>query len=74
MNVDFMKAAKLLEEFIINFLSQTYIPIVRNDLWDDNQQSWERRISVYSVLNHLLKNIDIMLHPISPFADRVPYT
>jgi isoleucyl-tRNA synthetase len=69
----FHEAAKLLEEFIINSLSQTYIPIVRNDLWDDNQQSWERRISVYSVLNHLLKNIDIMLHPISPFATEYLY-
>jgi isoleucyl-tRNA synthetase len=69
----FHEAAKLLEEFIINFLSQTYIPIVRNDLWDDNQESWERRISVYSVLNHLLKNIDIMLHPISPFATEYLY-
>jgi isoleucyl-tRNA synthetase len=69
----FHEAAKLLEEFIINFLSQTYIPAVRNDLWDDNQESWKRRISVYSVLNHLLKNIDIMLHPISPFATEYLY-
>ena len=67
------EAAKLLEEFIINFLSQTYIPIVRNDLWDDNQESWERRISVYSVLNHILKNLDIMLHPISPFVTEYLY-
>jgi isoleucyl-tRNA synthetase len=69
----FHEAAKLLEEFIINFLSQTYIPIVRNDLWDDKQESWKRRISVYSVLNHLLKNIDIILHPISPFATEYLY-
>jgi isoleucyl-tRNA synthetase len=69
----FHEAAKLLEEFIINFLSQTYIPIVRNDLWDDNQQSWERRISVYSVLSHILKNLDIMLHPISPFVTEYLY-
>jgi isoleucyl-tRNA synthetase len=69
----FHEAAKLLEEFIINFLSQTYIPIVRNDLWDDNQESWQRRISVYSVLNHVLKNIDIILHPISPFVTEYLY-
>ncbi len=69
----FHEAAKLLEEFIINFLSQTYIPIVRNDLWDDNQESWDRRISVYSVLNHILKNLDIMLHPISPFVTEYLY-
>ena len=66
------EAAKLLEEFIINLLSQTYIPIVRNDLWDDNEESWERRLCVYSVLNHILKNLDIMLHPISPFVTRYP--
>jgi isoleucyl-tRNA synthetase len=69
----FHEAAKLLEEFIINFLSQTYIPIVRNDLWDDSQESWERRICVYSVLNHILKNIDIILHPISPFVTEYLY-
>lgn len=69
----FHEAAKLLEEFIINFLSQTYIPIVRNDLWDDSRESWERRISIYSVLNHVLKNIDIILHPISPFVTEYLY-
>ncbi|MGB7633948.1 MAG: isoleucine--tRNA ligase [Nitrososphaeraceae archaeon] len=67
------EAAKLLEEFIINLLSQTYIPIVRNDLWDDNEESWERRLCVYSVLNHILKNLDIMLHPISPFVTEYLY-
>jgi isoleucyl-tRNA synthetase len=69
----FHEAAKLLEEFIINLLSQTYIPIVRNDLWDDNQESWERRLSVYSVLHYVLKNLDIMLHPISPFVTEYLY-
>jgi isoleucyl-tRNA synthetase len=69
----FHEAAKLLEEFIINLLSQTYIPIVRNDLWDDSQESWERRLSVYSVLHYVLKNLDIMLHPISPFVTEYLY-
>lgn len=69
----FHEAAKLLEEFIIGFLSQTYIPIVRNDLWDDSRESWERRISIYSVLNHVLKTIDIILHPISPFVTEYLY-
>ena len=69
----FHEAAKLLAEFIINFLSQTYIPIVRNDLWDDSQESWERRTSVYSVLNYILKTLDIMLHPISPFVTEYLY-
>jgi isoleucyl-tRNA synthetase len=69
----FHEAAKVFEEFIINFLSQTYIPIVRNDLWDDSQKSLERRLSIYSVLYHILKNLDIMLHPISPFVTEYLY-
>ena len=31
----FHEAARALEDFVINDLSQTYIPIVRGDLWDD---------------------------------------
>jgi isoleucyl-tRNA synthetase len=69
----FHEAAKLLEEFIINLLSQTYIPIIRNDLWEDSQESLERRLSIYSTLYHVLKNLDIMLHPISPFVTEYLY-
>jgi isoleucyl-tRNA synthetase len=69
----FHEGAKLLEEYIINFLSQTYIPIVRSDLWEDTQESLERRLSIYSVLHHVLKNLVIMLHPISPFVTEYLY-
>jgi isoleucyl-tRNA synthetase len=61
------EGAKAIEEFIINQLSQTYIPITRNDIWDDSPEGLSRRFVIYSVLAYSLMQIDIMLHPFSPF-------
>ncbi|HXG05902.1 MAG TPA: class I tRNA ligase family protein, partial [Nitrososphaera sp.] len=63
----FHEGAKALDEFIINHLSQTYIPLTRNIIWDDSAENLDRRLAVYSVIAHALVQIDIMLHPISPF-------
>jgi isoleucyl-tRNA synthetase len=63
----FHEGAKAIEEFIINYMSQTYVPITRNDLWDDNRETLIHRLMIYSVLEYTLKQIDIMLHPLSPF-------
>jgi isoleucyl-tRNA synthetase len=35
----FHEGARSIEEFIINYISQTYIPFTRNDIWDDNIES-----------------------------------
>lgn len=48
-------------------MSQTYVPITRNDIWDDNRATLIHRLMIYSVLDYALKQIDIMLHPLSPF-------
>ena len=64
----FHEAAKAIEEFIINYISQTYVPITRNDIWDDDEKTLLRRLTIYSILGHVLKQIDIMLHPLSPFV------
>ncbi len=61
------EAARALENFIINDLSQTYIPLIRNELWSDDYESKNRRLAIYSVLAYALLTIDILLHPISPF-------
>ncbi|MFL6344631.1 MAG: isoleucine--tRNA ligase [Nitrososphaeraceae archaeon] len=63
----FHEGAKAIEEFIINYMSQTYVPITRNDIWDDNRATLIHRLMIYSVLDYALKQIDIMLHPLSPF-------
>ncbi|MDQ3902730.1 MAG: isoleucine--tRNA ligase [Thermoproteota archaeon] len=64
----FHEGAKAIEEFIINYMSQTYVPITRNDIWDDDSRTLIHRLMIYSVLGYVLKQIDIMLHPLSPFV------
>ena len=69
----FNQGAKAIEEFIINHISQTYIPLIRNDIWDDSIEHLSHRLSIYSILGHTLKQIDIMLHPLSPFITEYLY-
>jgi isoleucyl-tRNA synthetase len=69
----FHDGAKAIEEFIINFISQTYVPMIRNDIWEDNVESLNRRLVIYSVLGHSLHEIDILLHPIAPFITEYLY-
>ena len=69
----FHEGAKSIEEFIINYISQIYIPFTRNDIWDDNIEGLNHRLAIYSVLGYALKQIDIMLHPLSPFITEYLY-
>ncbi|MEE8132126.1 MAG: class I tRNA ligase family protein, partial [Nitrososphaerales archaeon] len=61
------EAARAIEEFVINDLSQTYIPLTRNEIWDDSKENLNRRLAIYATLEAVLKIIDIILHPITPF-------
>jgi isoleucyl-tRNA synthetase len=69
----FHEAAKALEVFVINHMSQTYVPFTRNMIWDDSPENLDKRLAVYSVLCHVLIQLDIMLHPISPFISEFLY-
>jgi isoleucyl-tRNA synthetase len=69
----FHEAAKAIDAFIINHLSQTYVPITRNIIWDDSPENLRKRLAVYSVISHTLMQIDIMLHPLSPFITEYLY-
>ena len=69
----FHEAAKMIEEFIINTLSQTYVPVTRNEIWDDNKNSLNRRLAIYAVLGQVLKVVDVMLHPLSPYISDYLY-
>src|SRR6478735_7682734 len=62
----FNEGAKAFEEFIINHLSQTYVPMTRDVIWDDNMETLERRHVIYAVLGYTLSQIDIMLHSYCP--------
>jgi len=69
----FNDGAKVLEEFIINNLSQTYVPMTRDDIWDDKIETIERRHVIYAVLGYILSQIDIILHSYCPFITNYLY-
>ena len=69
----FHECAKAIDDFIINNLSQTYIPITRGELWDEDEEKKERRLSIYAVLSEILKTLDILIHPFCPFTSEYLY-
>jgi isoleucyl-tRNA synthetase len=69
----FHEAAKAMDAFIINDLSQTYVPMTRNIIWDDSPQTLDKRLAVYSVIGYVLIQLNIMLHPLSPFITEYLY-
>jgi isoleucyl-tRNA synthetase len=69
----FHEAAKAMDAFVINHLSQTYVPMTRNIIWDDSPENLDRRLAVYSVIRHVLMQLNIMLHPLSPFITEYLY-
>jgi isoleucyl-tRNA synthetase len=69
----FHEGAKAIDDFIINNLSQIYIPITRGELWDENDEKKNRRLSIYAVLSEVLKTLDILIHPFCPFTSEHLY-
>jgi isoleucyl-tRNA synthetase len=69
----FHEAAKAIDAFVINHLSQTYVPLTRNMIWDDSPENLDRRLAIYSVIGHVLIQLGIMLHPVSPFITEYLY-
>ncbi|MGZ5550962.1 MAG: class I tRNA ligase family protein, partial [Nitrososphaeraceae archaeon] len=72
-NCRFHEATKAIEEFIINNVSQTYIPLTRNYIWNDSVGEVNRRLTIFSILDYVLEKIDIILHPVSPFLTEYLY-
>ncbi len=69
----FHEAAKAVDDFIINNLSQIYIPITRGELWDEEESKKNRRLAIYAVLRDVLKTLDILIHPLCPFTSEYLY-
>ncbi len=67
----FHEAAKAIDDFVINVLSQSYVQSIRNELWEESES--DRRDTIYAVLRHVLLCIDIMLHPFCPFTTQYLY-
>ncbi|MBS3925887.1 MAG: isoleucine--tRNA ligase [Nitrosarchaeum sp.] len=69
----FHEAAKSIDDFIINNLSQIYIPITRGELWDEDESKKNRRLAIYAVLSDVLKTLDVLIHPLCPFTSEYLY-
>ena len=69
----FHEAAKAIDDFIINNLSQIYIPITRGELWDESDEKRNRRLAIYAILQEVLKKLDILIHPFCPFTSEYLY-
>lgn len=69
----FHESAKTIDDFIINNLSQIYIPITRGELWDEDEKKKNRRLAIYAVLEKVLKTLDILIHPFCPFTSEYLY-
>ncbi|MDE1867750.1 MAG: class I tRNA ligase family protein, partial [Thaumarchaeota archaeon] len=64
----FHEAAKAIDDYIINSVSQVYIPITREELWAEDDSLRERRLAIYATLYEILRTLDILIHPICPFT------
>lgn len=69
----FHESARRIEDFVINSLSQVYIPITKVELWDEDTSKVERRFVIYSVLHELLKTLDVLIHPLCPYTSEYLY-
>ena len=75
-NIDrcrFHEAARSIEDYIINSLSQVYIPITKAELWDDDNSKTDRRFAMYAVLYEVLKTLDVLIHPLCPYTSEYLY-
>ncbi|MDH3677962.1 MAG: class I tRNA ligase family protein, partial [Nitrosopumilus sp.] len=67
------EASKAIDDYIINNLSQIYIPITRGELWDEDESKKNRRLAIYAVLQEVLKTLDILIHPLCPYTSEYLY-
>jgi len=72
-NCRFHESAKAIEDFLINSLSQIYVPITKPELWNDDETKKDRRLAIYAILADALKKLDILIHPFSPFTSEYMY-
>ena len=64
---EFNFALSELEEFIVNSLSRQYVPMVRRELWSDDEETRNRRLTIYATLWQTLETVNLLLNPITPF-------
>lgn len=63
----FHEAARAIDEFVVGSVSQSYVPAVRAELWDDGPEGRDRRLAIHAVMREALRSAVVMLHPACPF-------
>jgi isoleucyl-tRNA synthetase len=69
----FHESARAIDDFVINLVSQVYIPITREELWTEDEAQRERRFAIYATIAEILRTINILIHPICPFTTQYLY-
>lgn len=69
----FHESARSIEDFVINSLSQVYIPITKAELWDEDSLKEDRRTAIYAVLHEVLRTLDVLIHPFCPHTSEYLY-
>ncbi|NLE04798.1 MAG: isoleucine--tRNA ligase, partial [Crenarchaeota archaeon] len=69
----FNAAVLILEEFVIETLSRLYVPMIRKELWTEENNNAQRRQAIYTVLHHGLKTITLLFNPITPHISEALY-
>ncbi|MCP8322764.1 MAG: isoleucine--tRNA ligase [Candidatus Methylarchaceae archaeon HK02M2] len=72
-NCRYNESAKEIENFVIEILSQRYIPMTRSEIWDDSKETLNRRLAIYATLEKVLITLDVLFHPISPYLTEFLY-
>ena len=69
----FHEGLRALERFVIDSLSQSYIPMTRSEIWDDAPNTRNRRLAIYATLDYVLRTLDLLFHPASPYLTEYLY-
>jgi isoleucyl-tRNA synthetase len=70
---EFNFALGILEDYVIETVSRLYVPMVRKELWTDDPETLNRRLSVYATLWSVLKTVTLLFNPITPYLSEVLY-
>ncbi len=70
---EFNAALAVLEDYVIEVLSRLYVPMVRKELWTDDPETLDRRLSVYTTLWHVMKTVTLLFNPVTPYLSEALY-
>ena len=70
---EFNFALATLEDYAIEVVSRLYVPMVRKELWTDEPETLNRRLSVYATLWNVLKTTTLLFNPITPYLSEALY-